>query len=181
MAETVDKKAGWRCRLEKFLRMLLRQRHTPEEIASGFSLGLFLAFAAPPGIQMLPAAAIAATMRWSVPAAVAAVFVSNPLTMPFIYPLAAWIGSRVTGIAIRGRVPTTDEGFWMQATNLFLHGRIVTLILVGCVVIGSVAAFAGFFVMRHLARLYERRFHLEQILEKTREKGGERDGSEGAD
>lgn len=181
MTETADKKDGRRGRVEMFLRMLLRQRHTPEEIASGFALGLFLAFAAPPGIQMLPAAAIAATMRWSVPAAVAAVFVSNPVTMPFIYPLAAWLGSLVTGIPIRGRIPLTDEGFWMQATNLLLHGRIITLVLVGCVIIGSVAAFAGYFAMRSLARLYARRVHLELLLEKARKKGGGPPGSEGAD
>lgn len=162
---------------KRLLKLILRQKHTPEEVAAGFALGLFLAFAAPPGMQLLPAAAIASMMHWNILAAVAAVFVSNPFTMPFIYPVAAYVGSYVTGIPIRGSIPRSDEGFWAYVANPWLHGRIITLLLVGCTLMGSAAALVGYFVSRHLVitgrRILAERLHLSDIKSKGRIKPDE--------
>ena len=163
--EFYDRRASFKDNLKRTLKYILRQKHTPEEVAAGFALGLFLAFAAPPGMQLLPAAAMASMMHWNILAAVAAVFVSNPFTMPFIYPMAAYIGSHVTGIPVRGPVPLSDEGFWSYVANPWLHGRIITLLLVGCTLMGSAASIVGYFVTRRLViigrRILDARLHPE--------------------
>lgn len=144
-------------RLGKLWRRILHQKkHTPEEIAGGMAIGLFMAFASPPGLQLLPAAALASITGCSVIAAVSAVFVSNPFTMPFLYPLAGVIGSWITGVPLRGTVPTTDEGFWKSMTDFRSHGRTVSLVMVGCIIMGTLAALIGYHVTKVCVNAHRR-------------------------
>ena len=140
-----------------FWSKMLHKRNTPEEIAGGVAVGLFFAFVGPPGTQLLLALSVGSVLRCNLIAAAAATFVSNPLTMPFLYPLAAWLGSLITDVPIRDSVPLTDEGFWAYATNFRAHGRIVVLILVGCLALGSISAFGGYYIVKTLMTSYYKR------------------------
>lgn len=136
---------------------ILRQKHTPDQIAGGVALGLFVGFALPPGLQIIIVIPLAMLLKVNVFASVSLVFVSNPFTMPIIYPFAAVIGSFITGIRLRDVVPTSEGGFWSFATNIRAHSRVMVLILVGCVTMGAVASIAGFYGSRALVIAYRRR------------------------
>ena len=68
-------RTGWwasaKVRSTAFMRLLHARRTTPEEIARGAAIGFFFAFAAPPGLQAIPAAAVAVFTRSSALVAVA--------------------------------------------------------------------------------------------------------------
>ena len=63
----------------------LRLRGTPDEVAKGVSLGIFVGMTPTFGFQMLIALFFAWLLRENKVAAVLGVWVTNPITAPFIY------------------------------------------------------------------------------------------------
>ena len=85
----------------KSLRMFGDRLHDPNlwhfnrrSVAGGLALGVFVAFIPLP-IQMLLAAALSLLLRVNLPLAVAAVWITNPLTMPPIFFICYKVGSWV--------------------------------------------------------------------------------------
>ena len=79
-------------RLRPLLRLLQRFRGSPQAIAGGFSLGLFLAFTPTVGVQLIIAVFLATIFKLSRPAAMLAVMVTNPLTIPPLFTFNYWVG-----------------------------------------------------------------------------------------
>ncbi|MBN2643849.1 MAG: DUF2062 domain-containing protein [Desulfuromonadaceae bacterium] len=67
-----------------FLRFI-RLRGEPDEIAKGFALGIFIGMTPTMGFQMAIAVFFAMLLKENKFAAALAVWISNPLTAPFIY------------------------------------------------------------------------------------------------
>ena len=74
---------------------LIRLRGSPQAIAGGFSLGLFIAFTPTIGLQILLAFFLATVLNVNRPAAVLAVWITNPATIPAIFTLNYWLGSLI--------------------------------------------------------------------------------------
>lgn len=94
---------------------------SPKTVALGTAIGLFLAFTPTLGVQMMIAATLAIVLRGSASAAVAAVWVSNPLTVGPIYAATYGLGVLV----LPGSGP-------------------ITALLVGGALAGLVAALVGY-------------------------------------
>ena len=75
------------------LRILKGFRGSPEAIAGGFSLGLFLALTPTIGLQVILAVFMATIFKVSRPAALISVMITNPVTVPPIFTFNYWIGS----------------------------------------------------------------------------------------
>jgi hypothetical protein len=148
----------------------VRQSGTPEQIAGGMALGIFLGLAAPPGVQMVLAFALASLLRLNRPIAVAAVFISNPFTMPFIYPLALKIGILISGISVRNHVPMDEDEFWNYVLNFRSHGRAIILMLTGCAFMGAVGSVVGFYTTKYAVIGYraQRQHMRRKRIEKAR-------------
>lgn len=82
-------------RLRPVLRWLIRLRGSPQAIAGGFSLGLFIAFTPTIGIQIVLAFFLATALNVNRPAAVLAVWITNPITIPAIFSINYWLGSLI--------------------------------------------------------------------------------------
>jgi len=74
---------------------LIRLRGSPQAIAGGFSLGLFIAFTPTIGLQIVLAFFLATVLNVNRPAAVLAVWITNPVTIPAIFTLNYWLGSLI--------------------------------------------------------------------------------------
>ncbi len=81
--------------IQKFYRNFLKLRGDPREIALGFALGLFIGMSPSMGFQMVIAAAVAAFLKWDIISAAMGVWITNPLTAPFIYSLTYFVGSKI--------------------------------------------------------------------------------------
>jgi uncharacterized protein len=123
-------------------------------VARGVALGLFCGLLIPFG--QIPASLILAPlMRANIAAAAASTFVTNPLTMPFVYAAGYWLGTRLmrlqaslfgTGIDAAVAVPATGG----------VPG-VVTVTAVGVVVLSLLAALTGYALVwwlwpRHVSR-----------------------------
>ena len=80
-----------------FLRFI-RLRGTPEEVAKGFALGIFIGMTPTFGVQMPIAFFFAWLLRENKLAAIIGVWVTNPLTAPFIYASEYEIGRLLRGM-----------------------------------------------------------------------------------
>src|SRR5210317_1671828 len=79
-------------RMRPVFRWLVRHRGSPQAISGGFSLGLFIAFTPTIGVQIVLAFFMATVLNLNRPAAVLAVWITNPVTIPFIFTFNYWIG-----------------------------------------------------------------------------------------
>ena len=123
-------------------------------VAGAASIGLFWAFI-PMAPQMLPAAAMAIWLRVNLPLSMALVWISNPLTMPVIfwacYRIGAWILGHPTGHFRDNFEPSLG---WL----LNEIGTIWQPLLLGSLLVASLAALFGNLLVRLLWRLYVIRY-----------------------
>ena len=83
----------------------IRLRGTPDEIARGFALGIFIGMTPTFGLQMVIALVLAMLLRMNRPAAIIGVWVTNPITAPLIYASEYETGRLLLGMERLG-LPT---------------------------------------------------------------------------
>lgn len=89
---------------------LMRLKDSPERIARGMALGLFIGMTPTFGIQMALALVFAFLLRENKLSAVIGVWVTNPLTAPVIYGLEYEVGRRLLSLPL----PTIKLQFTYQ-------------------------------------------------------------------
>jgi hypothetical protein len=77
---------------------LIRLQATPDEVAKGFALGIFIGMTPTFGFQIALAIFFAFLLKENKLAAIIGVFITNPLTAPFIYALEYESGRRLMGM-----------------------------------------------------------------------------------
>jgi uncharacterized protein (DUF2062 family) len=77
---------------------LIRLRAEPEDIAKGFALGIFIGMTPTFGFQMVMAIFLAMLLKENKIAAAVGVWITNPLTAPFIYALEYESGRLLLGM-----------------------------------------------------------------------------------
>jgi uncharacterized protein (DUF2062 family) len=138
--------------------------HLNRYSASGaVAVGLFIAFMPIP-FQMVPAAALAIMLRLNLPLAVVLVWVTNPFTMPPLFYLCYKVGAWILG-------SVDHELAFAWSWEWFRKGlvRVWEPFLLGCSVMGSLSALAGYFGIRalwrwHVITQWERRKKLRALL-----------------
>ena len=76
---------------------LVKQSGTPESISRGVAVGFFTGFFIPFGLQTVAAVILAFIFKARKIPAIACTFVTNPWTVPVIYPLQCFLGSKLIG------------------------------------------------------------------------------------
>ncbi len=145
---------------------VVRQRGAPEQIAGGVVIGVFLGMVGPPGLQMIIAFGVAALLNCNRIAAALSVWLTNPITMPFIYSAQLTVGSLITGIPVRDIVPTSREEFWAFVTNYRAHGRAILVMFVGATIVGGISAAASYYPAKAAVIAYRRR--KEEVRQRRR-------------
>lgn len=116
-------------------------------VSGACALGLFVAFLPIPG-QMPLAAGIAVLLRVNLMLSVMMVWVTNPITMPPIFYFCYRLGAWLLRVPARGAVfEPTLEWFWFEL------GVIWQPLLLGCLVLGSLAAATAYASVQLLWRL----------------------------
>jgi uncharacterized protein (DUF2062 family) len=77
---------------------LIRLQAEPEDIAKGFALGIFIGMTPTFGFQILIAVFLALLLKENKIAAAIGVWITNPLTAPFIYALEYESGRLILGM-----------------------------------------------------------------------------------
>ena len=141
----------------------LKIRGNPKEIALGFALGLFVGMTPFMGFHMAIAVPLAALLRWNKISSALGVWITNPLSAPFIYSLTYYVGGKLT--AFHDKVHVADIHHSGLVTFLQKAPEVVLAMLVGGAVIGLPLAFAGYYLSYGAIIKYR-----ESIKEKLGEK-----------
>jgi uncharacterized protein len=158
-----DKQPGF---LQRAYDRFIRLRGCPKEIARGFAVGIFVGFTPTLGAQMLIAVPLAALFKSNKLAAAAGVWITNPITVPFIFGLTYWVGSRLTGLSGHSSI-----GFGPEITLVDVAARaphIFWTMGVGGIVVGLPMAAAGYYLA--LAAVIRYRERIRQKIAAGREK-----------
>jgi hypothetical protein len=112
----------------------VRLRGLPEEIARGVALGIFIGMTPTFGLQMVIALFLAYLLRENRLAAILGVWITNPVTAPFIYAIEYEMGRLLLNLE-RARLPQeftlhayTSLG-WHVLSPLWVGGILAGLIL----------------------------------------------------
>jgi uncharacterized protein (DUF2062 family) len=115
-------------------------------VVPAFSLGLFVAFLPFPG-HMLTAALGAVALRINIPVATLSTFASNPLTFGPMYFSAYHVGAHLLDVP--------EQPFQFEFSIEWVTHTFVTIwqpMLLGCVLLGAIAALIGYIVLDRLWR-----------------------------
>ncbi len=131
----------------KALSLLGSQIHDPElwhlhrfSVAKAFFNGIFWA-AIPIPLQMLCAAFFAVPLKANIPLSVALVWVSNPITMPFVFYANYMIGKLVINSDSTSEFQLSVEWMWNQLSEIWLP------LYVGSLISGIVAGTISYFLI----------------------------------
>lgn len=162
----------------------VKEKGSPESVAGGWALGVLIGFAIPFGLQLFVSVPLSFVLRCSRIGAVAGTFVTNHVTILFIYPLQTWIGSYIIGNPINySRVKdmiakfTEDPSF--EALSR-LGGGIVASFFVGGFFLALAGAPVAYFAVKILViknrkrKELRKRRRMEKLL-KEAEKSVESD------
>jgi uncharacterized protein (DUF2062 family) len=115
-------------------------------VAKAFAVGLFFAFIPVP-FQMVLAAGIAIIVHANLPLSIALVWITNPLTIPFIFYACYLVGTWVLAVP--------EQEFTFQASWQWALDSLSTIgpaFLVGCGVLALTFSILGYFVIQILWR-----------------------------
>jgi len=144
----------WRRILQRAYGRFLKIRGRPREIALGFSLGLFLGILPILGVQIILSVFFAALFKWNKLSAVVGVWITNPLTAPFVYGITYLVGARLLGTGNHFPV-NGEQGFSMIHDILIKAPEVLWAMMVGGIVLGLPVAVLGYYMSHSLVSRYQ--------------------------
>ncbi|GAK51074.1 hypothetical protein U14_02316 [Candidatus Moduliflexus flocculans] len=120
--------------IRAYIRLFKLSGH-PREIAAGFAVGIFVGMTPLLGGQMAIAAFFASLFRWNPISAAMGVWITNPLTVPFVYSLTYVVGMKVlrnfTTFYLPTRLRLRDWANLLQTSP-----KIILALFVGGILLG---------------------------------------------
>lgn len=140
--------------MRKAYSRFVKIRGNPNEIALGFALGLFVGMAPCMGIQTLIAVPLASLFKWNKISAAVGVWISNPVSAPFLYGFTFYIGSLFTGITNSFNPSSVFDLNYLYQIVLNAPG-IFWALTIGGVVAGIPVAVIGYFLAYKAVKRYQ--------------------------
>lgn len=142
----------------------LKIRGEPRQIALGLALGIMIGMTPFMGFHTVSALFLAAFWKWNKIAAVAGVFITNPFTAPFIYPVTYLVGNTILGLS---SISSMDKALSVETfAHLIKTSPLIMVdLVVGGIIIGLPLSIATYWVA--LAAIENYRKKLKPKLRKT--------------
>lgn len=162
---------------------VVKQEGSPESVARGLTIGLFVGFAMPMGGQLIVALPLAFLLKGNKVLAALGTVVTNPYSSIVIYPVQCWVGAFLLGSPLKlslleARFKTLiEQPSWSEFTGLgseliipFLLGGLLFAVLSSAptyyLTLRAVRAYRA----RKLLRRQERRLRRTAVLKRTEAK-----------
>ncbi len=147
--------------IKKYYFKLLRSNGSPHSLAMAIALGIFVACFVPTGGHTVMVLLLAFLFRTDKILAFAATWIANPYTIPFIYPLFCFVGSKILGMDmtfhfIDKQVMNVIDNFsWHNL--MFLGEEFALSFFVGGGIFGVILGGIGYFITYRLIVLHRKR------------------------
>lgn len=163
MGTQKKKSRRWR----DYLRMAIRQRDTPDRIARGVAIGMFIAFTPFFGLHIVLALIATSLLGGNRIASIPPLFITNVFTIAPVYAFTYWLGSYlVPGVdhgpdrAIAALTRPAGHG-WSAFNSMWrelmeVGGEFLLYTTIGGAIVGAILAVPSFymsrrFILRHRA------------------------------
>jgi uncharacterized protein (DUF2062 family) len=140
--------------LKKGYRRFLKIRGHPNEIALGLGLGLFVGMTPSMGFHTAIAVFFAALFKWNKISSAIGVWITNPLTAPFIYGVNYFIGAKLIGLPKIYSFPQAN-GFAKIYKIMLKAPEIFWALTIGGIVLGLPLAVAGYYFSYSVVQKYQ--------------------------
>ena len=147
--------------LARLRRKILKERLPPEDIAGGWALGMFVGCAVPFGIQLVIAIPLAMMMRVSKLGATLGTFVTNPVTIFFIYPAQTFVMNKILfgGTLSYSKLAETQ---WCWSAVRSLGAEIMASFFLGGFALAAILTPITYFVVKRFVVSHRRREELKR-------------------
>ena len=135
---------------------MVRDPLPPESVAAGWALGVFIGCAVPFGLQLVISIPLAMMMRVSKIGATAGTFITNPVTIFFIYPAQTVI---VNKILFNGSLTFANliELEWKWESIRRLGSEVMVSFFLGGFVLAAFLTPIAYFTVRRIVVAYRNR------------------------
>ena len=142
-------------------RKILKERLPPEDIAGGWALGMFIGCAVPFGIQLMIAIPLAIMMRVSKLGATLGTFITNPVTIFFIYPAQTFVMNKILfgGTLTYTKLAETE---WCWSAVRSLGAEIMASFFLGGIVLAAILTPVTYLVVKRFVIAHRRRVERKQ-------------------
>jgi uncharacterized protein (DUF2062 family) len=133
---------------------VLRDPLSPEAVAAGWALGMFVGCAVPFGLQLVVSVPLAVVMRVSKVGATLGTFVTNPATIFFLYPAQTWVVYNLLfGSREMGELPTE----WTRESVMKLSGPVLISFFLGGLALAMLLSPLTYHVVKRIVIKYRSR------------------------
>ena len=148
---------------ERFVKI----RGRPREIALGFALGIFIGMTPTMGVQMPIAIFFAAMLKWSKISAAFGVWITNPITSPFIYGITYIVGAKLLGLKATLTVP--DDLTWSIVKEILKNAPVIFgALTVGGIITGLPLAVLSYYLSFAAVNKYQQSIKAKVAAQKAR-------------
>ena len=135
--------------LRRLREKMVRDPLPPEDIAAGWALGVFIGCAIPFGLQLIISIPLALMMRVSKIGATIGTFITNPITIFFIYPAQTFVVNKLLfgGSLTYSRLAGTE---WTWAAVRRLGAEAMASFFLGGFLLAIVMTPIAYFAVRRL-------------------------------
>lgn len=141
--------------------MIIGDPLPPERVAAGWALGMFIGCSIPFGVQLVVSIPLAIYARVSKVGASVGTFITNPITIFFIYPAQTLMAGRLLGFNMSWKSVCESMKVIIENrdwNSLFgLSGEIVVCFLLGGVLLAVVLSPLTYFVVKKIVVNHRKR------------------------
>ena len=142
--------------LVRLRRKMIGEQLPIESIAGGWALGMFIGCAIPFGLQLVVSVPLSIMMRVSKLGATLGTFVTNPVTIWFIYPAQTILVDRIFFDGNLSYAKLRDmEWSWSMVCDL--GGEVMFSFFVGGILLGMVLSPVTYFIVKRTVERHRRR------------------------
>ena len=140
---------------------VINSNGTPQGIALAVGIGIFIGCFLPIGTQTIPAILIAIVCRVDKLLTFAATWVCNQYTVPFLYPVFCYTGSKVMGFGLtlpqieKDIVAICKDFSWLELREMGYE--LGVSFFVGGFIYGLILAIIGYFLVWYFIDRYRKR------------------------
>lgn len=132
---------------------IVTEKATPEYIAGGWALGMFIGCAIPFGIQLVISVPLSFFLKVSKIGATVGTLITNPVTILFIYPAQTWVVYRLIW-GCRGYSLPKE---WTWEAVKALSGPVMFSFFLGGLILALILTPITYWSVKHLVVAHRRR------------------------